>query len=115
MPVEYGRLLWPAVYLPLLLWVALTLMRVARRHGGVPSRTVTVGLAGLATAVMLEMLAGVLIEGAGIATTAWPIVAEITCEEAAELAGWMLIASGLAAMLLGRTGRTGDSPRTSAG
>jgi hypothetical protein len=100
LPVEWGRLLWPAIYLPLLLWIAAALFQLARRQNSRVRQAFLAGLTTLAAAVALEMFSGILIERASIPEAAWPMVLEIAVEEAAELVGWILIATALGSMLV---------------
>jgi hypothetical protein len=98
-PVEYGRLLWPALYFPFLTGVAIILLDVARRYPGPVRNAMVGGLAALVAAVVLELSAFVLIEISGLTKTAWPLVCAIAIEEGAEVGGWILIAASLTAVL----------------
>ncbi len=98
--VEWGRLLWPAIYLPLLLWTATALVRLARRQASQVRHLLVAGLAALAAAVALEVFSAGLLEVADFARTDWPMVLEMAVEEAAELVGWMLVATALGTILL---------------
>jgi hypothetical protein len=100
LPVEWGRLLWPAFYLPLLLWLAAALFQLAGRQSSRVRQAILAGLTTLAAAVALEMFSGVLIELANFPEAAWPMVLEIAVEEAAELVGWILIATALGSILI---------------
>ena len=88
---EPARLLWPALYLPLLAALFLGIWRLA---GGFPRRPVwfvNVGLALLAAAVVLEVLSAAVIR-AGYDRGSVLYELEAVLEEGAELAGWILIA-----------------------
>ena len=88
---EPARLLWPALYLPLLAALFLGIWRLA---GGLPRRPVrfvTVGLALLAAAVVLEVLSAAVIR-AGFDRGSVLYELEAVLEEGTELGGWILIA-----------------------
>lgn len=90
----YDSVLWPILYLPLLLLTAVLLLRVGRPASPRGRRCVLVGLALLAFSVFLE-----------IVSTPWSTERNLIhtieggFEETAELAGWILIATGLAALV----------------
>lgn len=87
----WGRVLWPAVYLPLLLAVLALLVAAARTAPRDTFRLVVVGLGCLGAAVFLEIVSALLTIAAGTV----PQVLEIALEEGLELGGWGLIATGL--------------------
>jgi hypothetical protein len=96
----YLRVSWPVVYLPLLGAVAIILFLLARASTH-PARSLLIaGLALLATAVGLEMawLAVDLIPT--LTANGWLYAMEIALEEGSELAGWILLATGVAVLLL---------------
>jgi hypothetical protein len=102
-----GRLVWPAVYLPLLTGT-LYLLLVASRAAPAPARRILrVGSGLLVAAVVLEVSSYSLVR-LGYGFRDWPFTIEIVLEEGLELAGWILIAGGLtaaaAAALLERGG-----------
>jgi hypothetical protein len=91
---EPARLLWPALYLPLLAALALALAAVARELPRPARRFVLAGLVLLAAAVALEVLsAGVIRAGHDRGSLLYEL--EVVLEEGAELAGWILIAGAL--------------------
>lgn len=93
---EPGRLLWPVIFFPLLAGLFLALWSLARRLAVGPRRSIRVGLALLALAVLLEVAsAGILRAGYDRGTV--PYELEVIAEEGAELAGWILVAGGLLA------------------
>ena len=96
--VEYSeRFIWPIIYLPLLAVTFLLLETIARRAHRTVRRLIRVGLALLAAAIVLELAAGaVLVQGDSSRLTAVYIL-EVAIEEAAELAGWVAIATALSA------------------
>jgi hypothetical protein len=96
----YLRVSWPVVYLPLLGAVAVILFLLARASTDPARSLLAVGLALLAAAVGLEMawLAVDLIPG--LTAHGWLYAMEIALEEGAELAGWIVLATGLAVLLL---------------
>ena len=88
---EPARLLWPALYLPLLAALFLGIWRLAGGFPRRPVRFVNVGLALLAAAVVLEVLSAAVIR-AGYDRGSVLYELEAVLEEGAELAGWILIA-----------------------
>lgn len=96
----YVRVAWPALYLPLLVAVAALVLQLARTSTGLVRRLLVVGLAALVGAVALE-IAGLALDAIpGLEPTAWPFTMQIILEEGAELAGWILLTTGLAVQLL---------------
>ena len=94
LPLSRG---WPIVYLPLLVALFLGLWRLAGELLPRALRLVRWGLPLLGAAVALELLSAVLLELVDD-TSAWYTL-EVAVEEAGELAGWALVASGLLAGL----------------
>jgi hypothetical protein len=90
---DFARVLWPALYFPLLAFAFLTLWRLG--DAAPRSRVVIrMGLASLTAAVGLEIV------WAGWHLTRghagdWPDTFEVAIEEGLELGGWILIAFGL--------------------
>jgi len=88
--VVFDSVLWPAVYLPILAAVFTLLIVVTRRAPPRARRFVALGLALLASALVAEM-----------SSFSWSTdnstlhVLEGAVEEAAELAGWIVIAAGM--------------------
>jgi hypothetical protein len=94
------RATWPVVMLPLLAFVAVGLWRLAASASPGHGRALRAGLGLLVFAVAIEVaLAAVPTGGRG-----WELIepAEVAVEEAAELAGWIVIAAGLAGIFAGR-------------
>jgi hypothetical protein len=95
---KYLRVAWPAIYLPLLAAVAALIFQLAWTSPNPARRLLAIGLITLGGAVGLEI--------AGLALDLIPSLpdelytAEIALEEAAELAGWILLTTGLAVLLL---------------
>lgn len=93
----YVQVLWPLLYLPLLVVLALLLLGIARETSEA-QRLVVTGLGLLGAAVALEgisyVIARALGEGSPVA------VLEVVLEESAELAGWILVATGAAVRLV---------------
>jgi hypothetical protein len=97
-PEYVGARAWLLVYPPLLAAAAYALWRVAR-ESYVARRALVAGVALLGAAVALEVL-GVGARWLDERGTTWPRSVESVLEEGVELAGWILVASGLAATLL---------------
>jgi hypothetical protein len=87
---DYDAVLWPILYLPLLLIVAIGLARIGRDLGGEVLLLVVAGLGLLVLGVLLEVV-GPGIRAIGLGRFA----PEVVLEEGAELAGWGLAATGL--------------------
>jgi hypothetical protein len=89
--------LWLVLYAPLLIVLAVLLLRSAELLPEDATRTLRYGLAALVTAIALE--------GVGLPTkwlkseqaVSWPDTIRIAAEEAAELAGWILVSASLIA------------------
>jgi len=87
------RLVWPAIFMPLLAATFILALRLSAEAGTRISRLVRFGLILLVAAVALE------IASEGLYHLGWddpdlPLVIEAVTEEGAELAGWVLIATG---------------------
>jgi hypothetical protein len=97
--LEYGRLIWPVLFFPMLVTAFTLLWQLSRTVAVEPARAIRIGLGLLALGVLAEAasaaihverrFAGGFIDGL-----------EVAVEEGAELAGWMLIATGLAATVV---------------
>jgi len=103
----YVQLVWPSLYFPLLAVVAVCLLRIAT-DTATAHRLVVAGLALLTSAVVLEV-AALALERAGV--DSWPSTVEVVMEEGVELAGWVLIATGVAVRLLAVAQRRDALPR----
>jgi hypothetical protein len=97
--VDYGRLIWPPLYLPLLLYVVLVLGNLALKGPEEARRPLKVGLVCLLAAVPAEMLWALWLVAAGDIRTTGDAI-EVAVEEGLELGGWILIATGMAAVAL---------------
>jgi hypothetical protein len=101
LPTGWGRLAWPAIFFPLLAAVFLLLWGLAREAPERAGLWIQVGLGLLVFAVGLELLSAPwYIEGHSPHSV--PGATEVAIEEGAELAGWILIATGLTPVLLQR-------------
>ena len=94
--VSVERIVWPIIYLPLLVFVFVILFRMARRHPDVIGTALLAGLALLALALLGEVTSAAYVDGDA---DTWGSIIEVAVEEGAELAGWILIAGALAARL----------------
>jgi len=92
----WDSVLWPAFYAPLMLAIVLILERVTRNRPADIRWQAGVGVALLGAAVALEVVS------APWSTTEWSLVHTIEggFEEAAEQAGWTLLASAVMANAL---------------
>ncbi|HXV57959.1 MAG TPA: hypothetical protein VD704_08830 [Gaiellaceae bacterium] len=100
---EPGRLVWPAIFFPLLAALFLALRRVAARLGGRAGFLVLVALALFAAAILLELAsAGIVRAGYDAGTTVYEL--EVVAEEGAELAGWVLVTGAFLAALVRELG-----------
>jgi hypothetical protein len=95
---SYAQVIWPALYFPLVAALMVLLVRLGR---ATPEafRLVRLGLGLLIAAIALNM-AGIVLDFADVdkASFAWTV--EIVLEEGLELAGWILVATGLSIRLL---------------
>lgn len=115
LPDYAGVRLWIVLYTPLLLLLAYLLWRSTEQFS---SRARTFVLYGTAL-----LAAGVALEAVGLPTkwledqgTVWPDTLRIAAEEATELAGWILVATGLVAGVCGALAANGRAAaRTSSG
>lgn len=97
-PDSYAQIIWPSLYFPLLIAVAVLLVQLARDTPSAHS-LIVLGLLGLATAVVLE-IAGIALDQAHVHPESWLWTVEIVVEEGLELAGWILITTGAAVRLI---------------
>lgn len=93
------RLIWPIVYLPLLIVGVALLLYVGRQLPQRLERLLRWGLGFLALAVVAEGVSTVL-SAADAERGSWPDALEVIVEEGAELAAWILIATALLAAVL---------------
>ena len=101
---ETTRIVFPVVYLPLLVASFLLLWRCAAHACGPASRSIRLGLLMLVAAIGCEVVSfGMVQIGLNRGTFAYEL--EVIVEEGLELAGWILISSGLLAGLVDRTTR----------
>ena len=105
------RVLWPLMYFPLLAALMIVLWRLCQGRGSEVTALVRSGLVVLAVAVALEVL-GVALFAAGQGHQTFAYELEVGLEEGLELAGWILIAGGMAAALIVRLAQPGSRPRT---
>jgi hypothetical protein len=97
-PDYVGVRLWLVLYGPVLLALALLLWRFAAGLARAARRMLALGLGLLVAAVALEA-AGLPTKWLADRGVEWPDVVRIASEEAAELGGWMLVATALFAVL----------------
>jgi hypothetical protein len=92
----WGRLLWPAVFFPLLAFCFLMLLRLSRAAPRRARTAIRVALGLLVFAIAAEAAwSAWFLSGRG--TETWPDTVQVAVEEGAELFAWFLVAGGLAA------------------
>jgi hypothetical protein len=96
LPIVWDSVVWPVLYLPLLGALLLALVTVARLAPTGTGRLVLAGLGFLVAAVAAEVLSAPI----STASDSWSHTLEGAVEEGAELAGWILITTGLTAITL---------------
>lgn len=96
LPDELARVIWPALFFPLLAFVFVALWRLANRAAKPVRVTIRLALGLLVLAIVAEASAAAWYGTGGEAET-FVGALEIAIEESAELAGWILVATGLAA------------------
>jgi hypothetical protein len=104
--LELGRIIWPLLFMPVLVASAVLLWLAAKQFTGRASQLVRGGLVLLVLAVALEAASAALFQveyGHGT----WPYEIEVVLEEGAELAGWIWIATALTAVACSTLVRTG--------
>lgn len=99
LPAYTSRLLWPAVYVPLLLLAVALLWRLAREGPTRARHSVRLGVALLAGAVAAEA-ASTLLFRLGVTHGDRIDFFEVALEEGVELAGWIFVAAGLTSCAL---------------
>jgi hypothetical protein len=99
-PIEhFARIFWPLAFMPLLAATFVGLFGIAAGLRIAPRRALLAGLALLVVAIALEMASPILFAlGSDHGELAYEL--EVVLEEGAELAGWILVSTGLAAALL---------------
>lgn len=105
MPDYLAVRLWLILYLPLLLLAGLVLWRVAQEAQPPADRAVLVGLGLLVASIPVE-LAGAVTRKLAEDSTEVPETFRVAIEEGLELGGWILIATGLTAILCSALMRT---------
>jgi hypothetical protein len=96
---DYGRMIWPVIFFPLLVAVLIGLLRLANDAPPEPRRAIFAGAGLLAAAVAAEILWSAFpLSGGDIGS--WPDDLEVAFEEGLELAGWIVVASGITAIAL---------------
>ncbi len=94
------RLIWPILYLPLLIVGVALLVYVGRQLPERLERLLRWGLGFLALAVATEGVSTLLYGVADVEYGSWPDALEVIVEEGAELAAWILIATALLVAVL---------------
>jgi hypothetical protein len=94
--IQLQRLVWIVVLLPLLAVAAILLWRLAREAPKRAGHLVLAGLALLVLAVLAEAFTPILFNF-DWGQDSIPYETEVVFEEGAELAGWILVATGMAA------------------
>jgi hypothetical protein len=107
LPVVWDSVIWPVIYIPILGVLAGGLLVIARSTGSPGGGLVLLALALLGAAVVIEIVTAPF-----SVDDRWPHDAGGAVEEGAELAGWLLLAAGLAAITLDAAdGAAGESGR----
>jgi len=101
LPDELARVIWPALFFPLLAFVFVALWRLATHAAKPVPVTIRLALGLLVLAIVAEASAAAWYGTGGEAET-FVGALEIAIEESAELAGWVLVATGLAATAFAR-------------
>lgn len=104
-PDYVGVRLWLVLYGPLLLALAVVLWRLGKDLGGERGATLVRGVGLLVVAVGLEAV-GLPTKWLADRGVEWPDVLRIAAEEAAELGGWILVATALLAAVCSPTTRS---------
>jgi hypothetical protein len=105
MPDYLAVRLWLILYLPLLLLAGVVLWRIAQEAQPPADRAVLLGLGLLVASIPVE-LAGAVTRKLAEDSTDVPETFRIAVEEGLELGGWILIATGLTAILCSALMRT---------
>jgi hypothetical protein len=107
--VELGRVIWPLLFLPLLILGAALLWLAAKQFSGRAAWLLRAGLVLLGSAIPLEAASSGLIH-LGYDHRTWPYETEVILEESAELVGWAWIATALTAAVCSTLVRSGRRP-----
>jgi hypothetical protein len=91
-----GIVAWQLLYAPVLLMTAAALVVTARRLPAPAPGLVSAGLGLLVVALALHALGGPALEGLGVVQDSWASQASGLGKHGAEVAGWLLVALGLA-------------------
>jgi hypothetical protein len=94
LPSGYGRVAWPAIFLPLLAAAFLILWDLSRRLPTAGGPTLRLGLGLLVAAVAMEVFSAPFYIEGGSGSRGFGAL-EVVVEEGFELAAWVLIASAL--------------------
>jgi hypothetical protein len=112
LPDHVGPRLWVVLYLPLAAVGLLLLWRVAAELGGRPRSSILLGVALFGSGYLLEA-AGIVTKRIEESGFDHPHLIRAGLEESVELAGWILVAAGLAAGMLAAASRGGrEAPET---
>lgn len=108
---DWDSVLWPIVYVPLMVVVVVLVVLVARRSSRRSRKTVFTGLVLLATAVVIEFVTAPFSTQETAAGAVHAVAGGV--EEAFELAGWILLATAM--LVRSRLGAPSGSSTVDAG
>jgi hypothetical protein len=94
------RLIWLVLFLPLFALGLVLLVYASRRLPAALDRVLKWGIGLFVVALAAELLSSVIYSAADVERGSWPDVLEVIVEEGAELAGWILVATGFLAAVL---------------
>lgn len=94
---DLGRVIWPLLFMPLLVAGAALIWIAANQFSGRASWLIRGGLFLLVSAVVLEASSAVIVQ-LGYEHLSWPYQIEVALEEGCELVGWAWIATALLAV-----------------
>lgn len=106
LPSHFGRMIWPAVFFPVLALAFILLWTLALQVGVELARFIQSGLVLLGASLVLEVTSAAFFY-AGLDHGDLPYELEVVVEEGAELAGWVLIAAALTAIAINSLMRLG--------
>ena len=102
-PIEQAeRFVWPLLYLPVLVTALVLIIRIAQSTFARARASILLGLCLLVLAVVAELAGGVMQNAFGVTYDSFPYSVEVVIEEGLELAGWILIGTGLLATAIHR-------------